>query len=87
MAVKKIIILLIIIIINERGCFACQVYIESATALSDSLSYTTTHSSLRVIGVISKVSGSVICNYFHGGYVQQLKFITWKFNYDVHNYK
>ena len=33
MAVKKKII--IIIIINERGRFACQAYIESATALSD----------------------------------------------------
>ena len=31
MAVKK----KIIIIINEHGCFACQAYIESATALSD----------------------------------------------------
>ena len=31
MAVKK----KIIIIINERGRFACQAYIESATALSD----------------------------------------------------
>ena len=30
MAVKKK-----IIIINERGRFACQAYIESATALSD----------------------------------------------------
>ena len=24
-------------IINERGCFACQAYIESATALSDNI--------------------------------------------------
>ena len=31
MAVKKI----IIIIINERGRFACQAYIESATAHAD----------------------------------------------------
>ena len=35
MAVKK----KIIIIINERGRFACQAYIESATALSDTSSY------------------------------------------------
>ena len=31
MAVKK----KIIIIIDVRGCFACQAYIESATVLSD----------------------------------------------------
>ena len=31
MAVKKE-----IIIINERGCFACQAYIERATVLYDS---------------------------------------------------
>ena len=35
MAVKKKIIIIIIIIINECGRFACQAYIESATALSD----------------------------------------------------
>ena len=40
MAVKK----KIIIIINERGRFACQAYIESATALSD----------IPEVGVVSK---------------------------------
>ena len=40
MAVKKKII---IIIINERGRFACQAYIESATALSDNNNHNSYH--------------------------------------------